>query len=112
MIAKEVRFCDRDDMGALPDAEGKVLEEEKISYGTERSVSGHPRFLQKGCQDQRVRVVLLHNHPDGSSSASREDIAITDHLKRVSIIWALNFGSLYRSEGGLRKFHDAVHAYK
>ena len=84
MIAKEVRFCDREMIWALfLDAEGKVLEEEKISYG---GLSGAyldiPVFYRKAVRINAYGVVLLHNHPDGSSSASREDIAITDHLKK------------------------------
>ena len=83
-IANDTRFCDREMIYALfLDAGGKVLEEEKISYGGQSGAfMDIPVFYRKAVRINAYGVVLLHNHPDGSCSASSEDIAITDQLRK------------------------------
>ena len=83
-IAKETRFCDREMIYALfLDAGGKVIEEEAISYGGQSGAYlDIPVFYRKAVRINAYGIVLVHNHPDGSCSASREDIAITDHVKK------------------------------
>lgn len=83
-IAKDTRFCDREMICALfLDAYGKVIEEETLSYGGQNGAFlDIPVFYRKAVRINAYGVVLVHNHPDGSCSASREDVAITDHLKK------------------------------
>lgn len=83
-IARDTRFCDRELIYAMfLDAGGKVIEEEKISFGGQTGAFFDiPVFYRKAVRMNAYGVVLVHNHPDGSCSASREDIAITDHLKK------------------------------
>ena len=83
-IAKDTRFCDREMIYALfLDAKGKVIEEEILSYGGQSGAYlDIPVFYRKAVRINAYGVVLVHNHPDGSCSASREDVAITDHVKK------------------------------
>ena len=83
-IAKDTRFCDREMIYALfLDSKGKVIEEEILSYGGQSGAYlDIPVFYRKAVRINAYGVVLVHNHPDGSCSASREDVAITDHVKK------------------------------
>lgn len=84
MIAQETRFCDREMIYALfLDACGKVIEEEKISFGGQTGAfMDIPVFYRKAIRINAYGVVMVHNHPDGSCCASREDVQITEHIKK------------------------------
>ena len=62
----------------------RVLREKKIADGTVGEVTFSPRILMEfvmecGCE----RVILAHNHPNGSGIASREDVLATRHLVSI-----------------------------
>ncbi len=101
-IAQDTRFCDREMIYSLfLDARGKVLEEEKISYGGQSGAyMDIPVFYRKAVRINAYGVVLLHNHPDGSSSASREDIAITEHLRKGLEFLGIELLGHYIAAGG------------
>ncbi len=64
MIAKEVRFCDRDDMGALPGRRGKGARRgEDILRGLSGAYLDIPVFYRKAVRINAYGVVLLHVHP-------------------------------------------------
>jgi DNA repair protein RadC len=101
-IAKDTRFCDRELIYALfLDAGGKVIEEEKISYGGQSGAYlDIPVFYRKAVRMNAYGVVLVHNHPDGSCSASREDVAITDHVKKGLDFLGVELLGHYIAAGG------------
>jgi DNA repair protein RadC len=101
-IAKDTRFCDRELIYAIfLDAGGKVIDEEKISYGGQSGAFFDiPVFYRKAVRMNAYAVVLVHNHPDGSCSASREDIAITDHVKKGLDFLGVELIGHYIAAGG------------
>ena len=101
-IAKDTRFCDRELIYAIfLDAGGKVIGEEKISFGGQSGAYlDIPVFYRKAVRMNAYGVVLVHNHPDGSCSASREDIAITDHVKKGLDFLGVELIGHYIAAGG------------
>lgn len=54
---------------------------ESISIGTLNSSPIHPRELFKpAIKNSAAAVILVHNHPSGDPTPSREDIDITNRL--------------------------------
>ncbi|MDD4159877.1 MAG: DNA repair protein RadC [Synergistaceae bacterium] len=101
-IAEDTRFCDREMIYAIfLDAGGKVIEEDKISYGGQSGAYlDIPVFYRKAVRINAYGVVLLHNHPDGSSSASCEDIAITEHVRKGLNFLGVELLGHYIAAGG------------
>jgi len=63
----------------------KLLRDEIISIGTVSCSLVHPREVYKPAfVNSAVGVILVHNHPSGDPKPSKEDIAITKRLKKVS----------------------------
>ena len=59
----------------------KVIGVFEISHGTVNASLVSPReVFQKALLANAVSVILMHNHPSGDSTASREDIDITKRL--------------------------------
>lgn len=101
-IANDTRFCDREMIYAMfLDAGGKVIEEERISFGGQSGAYlDIPVFYRKAVRMNAYGVVLVHNHPDGSCSASREDIAITSHVKKGLDFLGIELFGHYIAAGG------------
>jgi DNA repair protein RadC len=60
---------------------GKVLREEIISEGTVNSTVIHPReVFRTAVVELASSVILLHNHPSGTKTASRADHDITKQM--------------------------------
>ncbi len=68
-------------------SKNRLLYEKVISTGTVNSSLVSPReiFLE-ALRHQAVSVCLIHNHPSGDPSPSREDILITKRLKEAGEI--------------------------
>jgi DNA repair protein RadC len=59
----------------------------EISHGNvNSSVVGTREVFQKALLANAVSVVLLHNHPSGDSTPSREDIKVTERLMEAGNI--------------------------
>lgn len=81
-IAQDTKFLDREQIFALYlDSKDNVIEEEIISYGGQSGAyMDIPVFYRKAIRLNAFSVLLVHNHPDGSLSASREDIDLTGRI--------------------------------
>lgn len=68
----------------LLDGKGKLIHEKVLSIGTVNTALVSPReiFLQ-ALRYQAVFFMLLHNHPSGDVSPSREDAEITKRLAEL-----------------------------
>ncbi|MDO4332075.1 MAG: DNA repair protein RadC [Eubacteriales bacterium] len=68
----------------LLDGKGKLIHEKVLSIGTVNTAPVSPRevFLQ-ALQYQAVFFMLLHNHPSGDVTPSREDAEITHRLAKL-----------------------------
>jgi DNA repair protein RadC len=66
---------------ALLDAQNGLLKDLIVSEGTLSASLVHPREVFKpALLEPAVSIILLHNHPSGDPSPSREDIKLTRQL--------------------------------
>jgi len=66
---------------AMLDSKNKVFKEMRVSDGTLTSSPVHPReVFRYAIKEAAASVILVHNHPSGDPTPSREDIAITERL--------------------------------
>ena len=67
------------------DAKNKILCLDRVSVGSLNCAVVHPREVFKSCLlSSAAALLLIHNHPSGNTSPSREDIELTDRLKEAS----------------------------
>ncbi len=63
------------------DTKNQILKEETISIGSLNASVVHPREVFKGALElSSASIIMIHNHPSGDPSPSREDIMITEKL--------------------------------
>ena len=73
------------------DTKGKLLAEEEISRGTVDSSLVSPREIFISALRRRaVSVVLLHNHPSGDPTPSREDLLLTGRVKEAGAMLGID----------------------
>jgi DNA repair protein RadC len=66
---------------ALLDAQNRLLRDRVISEGTLSASLVHPREVFKAAiVESAASVILLHNHPSGDPTPSREDVRLTRQL--------------------------------
>jgi DNA repair protein RadC len=85
LVMEEMRHLDREHFRALLlNAKNQVIGQEVISIGTLNSSAVHPRELFKGAiKRSAAALILVHNHPSGDPSPSREDVEVTRRLVEV-----------------------------
>lgn len=83
---KKEHFC-----VLLLDTKGKVIGETEVSVGDLNSTMIHPRevFFQ-AVRRSAAAVALIHNHPSGDPSPSREDIETTGRLMESAAILGIS----------------------
>lgn len=88
LLMEEMRHLDREHFCALLlNTKHQVLAKETISIGTLNSSMVHPRELYKvAIKRNAAAVILVHNHPSGDPSPSREDREITRRLQEAGSI--------------------------
>jgi DNA repair protein RadC len=63
------------------DTKNQILKEEVISIGSLNASIVHPREVFKSAlMESSASVIMIHNHPSGDPSPSREDIMVTEKL--------------------------------
>jgi DNA repair protein RadC len=63
------------------DTKNQILKEEVISIGSLNASIVHPREVFKGALElSSASIIMIHNHPSGDPSPSREDIMVTEKL--------------------------------
>jgi DNA repair protein RadC len=66
------------------DTKNQVIASHQITVGTLDASLVHPReVFRRAIKDAASSVILVHNHPSGDPTPSREDIAVTDRLCEV-----------------------------
>lgn len=59
----------------------------EVSHGSvNSSVCGTREIFQKALLGNAVSIILIHNHPSGDCTPSREDIKVTERLKEAGKI--------------------------
>lgn len=68
----------------LLDSKNRLIREVQISEGSLNASIVHPReVFAPVLKESASAILFIHNHPSGDPSPSREDIEITERLKRV-----------------------------
>jgi DNA repair protein RadC len=82
LVMEEMRHCQREHFRViLLDTKNRVMGVEEISIGSLNASLVHPRevfrpAVRKAC----ASLILLHNHPSGDPTPSREDLDVTRRL--------------------------------
>ena len=65
------------------DTQNRIIEQKTIFIGTVRRSIAEPReILYYACKNMATSVIIVHNHPSGSSSPSENDLRFTEKIKR------------------------------
>jgi len=65
-------------------AKGQIIAFHEASHGDLCSTTTHPREIFKSCVlSNAASVLLLHNHPSGKLSPSKEDTMLTDRMLKL-----------------------------
>lgn len=85
LVMKEMRFLDREHFKALLlNTKNQLIARETISIGTLNASTIHPRELFKSAiRRSSAAVILVHNHPSGDPTPSKEDIDVTRRLQET-----------------------------
>ncbi len=68
-------------MVLLLDGRNRVMRQSRVSQGTLNASLVHPReVFRSAVREAAAALVLVHNHPSGDPTPSREDLEITDRL--------------------------------
>jgi len=71
----------------LLDARNRMIREETVSEGSLTASIVHPREVFKAAvEESAASVILVHNHPTGDPTPSKEDRAITRQLVKAGEI--------------------------
>lgn len=71
-------------IAVLLDAKNKMIEHKTIFVGSLTSSIVHPREIYKlAIQKSANSILVMHNHPSGDPTPSKEDILITERLKKA-----------------------------
>lgn len=62
----------------------EIIKEEIIFIGTQNKSITHPReIFNAAIKNSAVKLILMHNHPSGDVTPSKEDILFTENIKKV-----------------------------
>jgi DNA repair protein RadC len=88
LVIEDMRNLDREHFAViLLDSKNAVISIEKVSVGTVNSSIVHPReVLKPALEKSATSIILVHNHPTGNVSPSREDIMITRRFEKCGRI--------------------------
>ena len=71
-------------MALLLDGKNRVIREVRISEGSLNQSIVHPReVFNPAVRESAAAVILVHNHPTGDPTPSREDLDLTRRLKEA-----------------------------
>lgn len=92
LMMEEMRYYDREHFcGLYLDRKGGLLVKEDISVGSLSSTVVHAREVFKtAVKCSAASIILVHNHPSGDPSPSKEDIEITRRLVQAGSIMGID----------------------
>ncbi|MBX9719073.1 MAG: JAB domain-containing protein [Microbacteriaceae bacterium] len=91
IVGPAARTWDRERFVTLIlDGRSRLLGIDEVSVGTVTATLVHPRELLKAViLANGVSFVMVHNHPAGNPTPSREDLALTARIKAAADIMGL-----------------------
>jgi len=92
MVMEDMMNLDREHFRVmLLDSKNAVISVETVSIGTVNASIVHPReVLIPALEKSATSIILVHNHPTGSVSPSREDILITRRFEKCGRILGID----------------------
>jgi DNA repair protein RadC len=93
-------------LALLLDGKNRVIREEQISEGSLNQSIVHPReVFSPAVRESAAAVILVHNHPSGDPTPSREDREITRRLKEAGDIMGIRvLDHIIIGDGGYLSF--------
>lgn len=88
MFADEFRNYKKEVLNIiLLDTKNKIISVKEISVGTLNSSLIHPReVFKEAIKESANSIILVHNHPSGDPTPSKEDIEMTEKIKEAGKI--------------------------
>lgn len=85
LFMDEMRYLQKEHFRiVLLDTKNQIISSEEISIGTLNASIVHPRDVFKIAIKRNANsIILIHNHPSGDPTPSKEDINITNRLVEV-----------------------------
>ncbi len=85
MLMEEMRYLDREHFRVIMlNTKNQVLGVEPVAVGSLNAAIVHPREIFKlPVKRSAAAVILVHNHPSGDPTPSREDVEVTQRLVEV-----------------------------
>ena len=82
MVMESLRGLDREHFWSmLLNTKNRVITIDKVSIGTLNASNVHPRELfRTAIKRSAAAVILVHNHPSGDATPSKDDLAVTKRL--------------------------------
>lgn len=73
------------------DVKCRIINKHLISKGTVHKTIVYPRdIFRRAIEDNAVSIILVHNHPSGSTEPSQEDINMTENIEHGGKILGIN----------------------
>ncbi|MDI6710547.1 MAG: DNA repair protein RadC [Thermoanaerobacterales bacterium] len=92
VVMEEFRHLDREHFAALVlNTKNQVLAVERVAVGTLNTTTVHPREVFK-CAVRRsaAALILVHNHPSGDPTPSRQDLELTKRLAAAGDVMGIS----------------------
>ncbi len=92
LVKEKIRHLDREHFQTLLlNTKHHVICRDVVSIGTLNSSTVHPRELFKNAiKKNAAALILMHNHPSGDPTPSKEDINVTKRLEEAGKIIGIN----------------------
>jgi DNA repair protein RadC len=92
LVMEDMKTLDREHFKViLLDSKNSVISIETVSVGTVNASIVHPReALKPALEKSATSMILIHNHPTGNVSPSREDILITRRFEKCGRILGID----------------------
>ena len=92
LVMEDMKTLDREHFKViLLDSKNSVISIETVSVGTVNASIVHPReALKPALEKSATSMILVHNHPTGNVSPSREDILITRRFEKCGRILGID----------------------
>jgi DNA repair protein RadC len=92
LVMEDMKNLDREHFRViLLDSKNAVISVETVSIGTVNASLVHPReVLKPALEKSASSMILVHNHPTGSASPSREDILLTRRFDKCGRILGID----------------------
>ncbi len=103
-LAFEAKYKERESIHAIYlGVKDNFLGESELSYGgPSGAFLDLPVFFRQAVRMGASKVVMLHNHPDGSRNASKEDMELTEYVKKALRYLGIELKAHYiAADGGL-----------